>query len=257
VFSNVLSNAIKYTEPNGEIGISVVASGDDPEPAGCEVVVRVSDNGIGIAPDMLPLVFDLFSQADHSISRTQGGLGIGLNIVRSLVGLHGGAVSAHSAGLKLGSEFVVRLPVLSGNDAGVDEESLEHSGGEMLPSSEARSASRLLVVDDSVDIADSTATLLGLQGYEVRTATTGEQALDTAAHFRPNFVLLDLGMPGLDGYTVAQRMRTRQDLRDTTLIAVSGFASESDRRRAREAGFDFHLTKPLDLSALEEILTKR
>jgi two-component system CheB/CheR fusion protein len=259
VFGNLLINAIKYTEENGDIGLTAVARVVDARPERHEVVVRVRDNGIGIAPDMLPRVFDLFSQADHSIARTQGGLGIGLNIVRSLVELHGGKVSAHSAGLKLGSEFVVRLPVLPDGDADddADEGSGERSDEQPAPSAaRADAACRFLVVDDSVDIAESTATLLGLQGYEVRTANSGEQALETAEQFHPDFVLLDLGMPGLDGFAVARRMRSRQSLANATLIAVSGYGSDADRRRAREAGFDFHFTKPLDLNALEKIVTR-
>jgi two-component system, chemotaxis family, CheB/CheR fusion protein len=257
VFTNLLNNAVKYTEKNGEIGLTAVESAAESEPSRHEVIIRVRDNGIGIAPEMLPRVFDLFTQADHSIARTQGGLGIGLNIVRSLVEMHGGEVWAHSAGLRLGSEFVVRLPVLASEDERSGEAKEKRPREEALQSNrEPRSASRFLVVDDSADIAESTATLLGLQGYDVRTATSGEEALQTAEDFQPDFVLLDLGMPGLDGFAVARRMRARQTLQRTTLIAVSGYGSDADRRRAQEAGFDFHFTKPLDLNALEALVLK-
>jgi signal transduction histidine kinase/chemotaxis response regulator CheB len=258
VFTNLLHNAIKYTEKNGEISVTVIQSTDESKPMRREVTVRVRDNGIGIAPDMLPRVFDLFTQADHSIARTQGGLGIGLNIVRSLVELHGGQVSAHSAGLRLGSEFVVRLPLLEGDEESRDEETTTPSSEQRSSApGEVNSASRFLVVDDSPDIAESTATLLGLRGYVVQTATSGEAALQAAEEFHPDFVLLDLGMPGLDGFAVARRMRSRQALRRAKLIAVSGDGSDADRRRAREAGFDLHFTKPLDLDALEALLRKR
>jgi CheY-like chemotaxis protein/two-component sensor histidine kinase len=257
VFSNLLNNAIKYTEQNGEISLTVVKSNSESPSARHEVTIRVRDNGIGIAPEMLPRVFDLFSQADHSIARTQGGLGIGLNIVRSLVELHGGEVSAHSAGLRLGSEFVVRLPVLEGDEPGRDKGTTTTSSERSSQTpKEAHSGNRFLVVDDSPDIAESTATLLSLQGYVVKTATSGEAALQTAADFHPDFVLLDLGMPGMDGFAVARRMRNSEGLQHATLVAVSGYGSDADRRRAREAGFDFHFTKPLDLNALEAVLLK-
>jgi two-component system CheB/CheR fusion protein len=254
VFTNLLNNAVKYTEPGGEIGLTVVESLDGATPPRREVLVRVRDNGIGIAPEMLPRIFDLFAQVDHSIARTQGGLGIGLNIVRSLVELHGGEVTAHSAGLQLGSEFVVRLPIEQGVEAAEGKE----DQGAAVPDSSAAGAtggaSRFLVVDDSVDIADSTATLLSLQGYTVQIATSGEQALQIAREFVPDFVLLDLGMPGLDGYSVARHMRSEKDFDGAVLIAVSGYGSDEDRRKAKEAGFDFHFTKPLDFGALEALV---
>jgi two-component system, chemotaxis family, CheB/CheR fusion protein len=204
---------------------------------------------------MLPHVFELFAQADHSIARTQGGLGIGLNIVRSLVELHGGEVSAHSAGLNLGSEFVVRLPVKDELDQAGDvlPESWQ-TGEKALSQGAARSIHRFLVVDDSEDIAQSTATILGLQGHAVQAVTHGEDAVSAALVFDPDVILLDIGMPGLDGYAVARNLRANSDLQGVKIIAVSGYGTDLARQRAKEAGFDHHFTKPLDLKALEALL---
>jgi CheY-like chemotaxis protein len=200
-------------------------------------------------------VFELFSQADNSVARTEGGLGIGLNIVRSLVELHGGEVSAHSGGLNLGSQFVVQLPVDHLESPTAEDETAERreSGG---PPEGGRAASRVLVVDDSHDVLESTATLLELRGYQVQTADNGADALVVAEQFHPELVLLDIGMPGLDGYTVARSMRSKQDLQGVWLVAVSGYGTDSDRKRALEAGFDHHLTKPLDVTVLEALLVK-
>jgi len=262
IFSNLLNNASKYTERGGEITLTVVVTVPDFLSQRPEVAIRIRDNGVGIAPDMLPRVFDLFAQADHSLARTQGGLGIGLNIVRNLVELHGGRVSAHSPGLHLGSEFVVILPTDSGatseRPAAGSQAGSEPSTSK-VPKATAVSngGRRVLVVDDSPDIAESTATLLSLQGYSVVVAGNGEQALAAASQFHPEVVLMDLGMPGLDGYAVARRMRAAKALRNVLLIAVSGYGTEEDRRRAREAGFDHHVVKPLDFDTLQSVIGKR
>src|SRR6185295_3708383 len=255
IFANLLNNAVKFTERDGEIGVTAVASLDEAAPARREVIVRVRDNGVGIAPDMLPRIFDLFAQADHSSARTQGGLGIGLNIVRSLVELHGGEVSAHSAGPSLGSEFVVRLPLQTAEKAAAEDDAAISRAAASLTAN-AGAGRRFLVVDDNSDIAESTAELLRMQGCTVQTATSGEEALRIARDFEPDFVLLDIGMPGLDGYAVARRIRARKGLQSAKLIAVSGYGTDKDRRRAKEADFDAHFTKPLDFDALAALVIR-
>ncbi|MBV9695767.1 MAG: PAS domain-containing protein, partial [Gammaproteobacteria bacterium] len=236
VFSNLLHNASKYTQRGGHIEVVL------EKPSAGEALVRVRDDGIGILPEVLPRVFDLFAQGDRSLERTQGGLGIGLHVVRTLVELHKGRVSAFSAGANQGSEFRVCLPVVEH----VEPPAVENRA-EMPLTSIGRS---VLVVDDNQDIVDSMATLLRLHGYEVHTALDGAEALESAKRCIPDLVLLDIGMPGLDGYAVARRLRAEPALRDTLLVAVSGYGSAQDRARASAAGFDHHCVKPLDLSAL-------
>jgi signal transduction histidine kinase/CheY-like chemotaxis protein len=239
VVVNLLGNAAKYSEEGGRI--DVVAERD-----GREAVVRVRDRGMGIPPDALGRVFELFTQAETSIDRSQGGLGVGLTIVKSLVELHGGAVSATSEGVGLGSEFVVRLPAL---DPGAAE-----SGGEM-PARGARSrARRIVVVDDNVDANLSIARVLAALGHEVESAYDGPSALELVDAFRPGVVLLDLGLPGMDGFEVAARLRERPQGERLVLVAVTGYGQESDRRRSRASGLDHHLVKPVDLRDLLAIL---
>jgi CheY-like chemotaxis protein len=198
---------------------------------------------MGIEPELLPHIFELFVQADSSLARSQGGLGIGLTLVRRLVELHGGTVTAHSAGPGQGSEFEVRLPALptSGTDARKPEEDGLRSGGPPR---------RVLVVDDNVDAAESTALLLRFLGHEVQVAHDGPSALEAARQFRPEIVLLDIGLPGMSGYEVARALRARPEGRGVVLAAVTGYGQEEDRRQSREAGFDYHLTKPLAPGAL-------
>jgi signal transduction histidine kinase/integral membrane sensor domain MASE1/ActR/RegA family two-component response regulator len=241
VFANLLHNAAKYTEPGGDIRLSAAR-----EDAG--VVVRVRDNGVGIAADLLPHVFELFVQADRSIARSHGGLGIGLTVVRRLVEMHGGSVTAHSDGPDRGSEFVVRLPVSAATLPPPGK-----SGGPGGPAP----ARRVLVVDDNADAADSLAQLLRLAGHEVRVAYDGPAALEAARTYRPDAVLLDIGLPGMSGYEVAKLLRTQPGPRPTLLVAVTGYGRQEDRRRSREAGFDVHLTKPVDPHELERVLTTR
>jgi PAS domain S-box-containing protein len=240
VVTNLLTNACKYTDPGGRIGLSA-------ERDGSEAVIRVRDNGIGIAPDLLTRVFDLFVQAERRLDRSQGGVGIGLTLVKRLVEMHGGTVRAHSAGPGQGSEFVVRLPALAEPAAGAPARKAE--GGEAAAGLPRR---RVLVVDDNVDAADSLALLLKLSGQETRVAYDGPTALLVAEAFRPQLVLLDIGMPGMDGYEVARRLREQG--RKVPLVAVTGWGQEEDRRRSREAGFDHHLVKPVDPSALQQLL---
>jgi PAS domain S-box-containing protein len=243
VISNLLNNAAKYTDPGGKIELNGRVEGE-------ELILSVKDNGIGIETKLLGDVFDLFRQVDTSFSRSRGGLGIGLTLARSLVQMHGGTIEAHSAGLGKGSEFVVRLPLpqeahrLAGE--GKKNESAAHV---------RQSALRILVVDDNVDAADMLATVLRLDGHEVQTAYDGFAALIAAKDFRPTFVLLDIGMPGMSGYEVAMKLREEDEHPSLVLIAMTGFGQEQDRRRSREAGIDHHLVKPVSPDTLRQILS--
>ncbi len=238
---NLLTNAAKYTESGGRIWLSAAVEGD-------EVVIRVRDDGVGIAPELLPQMFVLFAQGDRSLARSEGGLGIGLTLVHRLAELHGGAVSATSDGPGLGSEFTVRLPASARPKAAPSEA--------RTPTAEARkiSGSRILVVDDNVDTARGMARLLKLLGNEVRVAHDGPEALELARQARPDFVLLDIGLPGLDGYQVATQLRLEECGRGATIIAVSGYGQDEDKRRSRAAGFDHHLVKPVDFDSLISLI---
>jgi signal transduction histidine kinase/CheY-like chemotaxis protein len=243
ILVNLLANAAKYTEPGGRIGLTAERDGD-------ELVVRVRDNGVGIAPDMLAHVFEPFVQLERSQGRSQGGLGIGLALVRSLVELHGGSIIAASVGPGQGSEFTLRLPALP--EARAERAAVVFRAGEP---SEGR-ALRVLVVDDNVDAAQSLAVLLNLWGHEVCTAHDGTVALEAAQAWRPEVVLLDIGLPGMDGYEVARRLRALQCPARPLLIALTGHAREEDRRRSQDAGFDRHLVKPVDPEILEVLLAQ-
>jgi signal transduction histidine kinase len=239
VFSNLVNNAAKYSDPNGHIHVRVGRDGHD-------VVVSVKDAGIGIPPEMLPRVFELFMQVDGSPNRAHGGLGIGLTLVKSLVELHGGSVEARSDGPGMGSEFVVRLPLAAQATAARPQPAI--GDADLLASR------RVLVVDDNRDGAESLAMLLRLLGASVRVANSGSEALATAAAFTPDIVLLDIGMPGMDGYEVARRLRELPQLSDITLVAVTGWGQEEARHRSRSAGFDHHLVKPAELGTLKKLL---
>ncbi len=239
VVVNLLTNAAKYTEEGGRIWLTV-------EQDGAEAVLRLRDTGVGIAPELLPRVFDLFTQAERSLDRAQGGLGIGLALVQRLVELHGGRVAVTSS-LGHGSEFVVRLPVAvpdvphpppTPNDAVVS----------------GPSALRVLVVDDNVDAAESLALLLRVFGHDVWTAHTGPTGVDAAINHRPDVVLLDIGLPELDGFQVAKRIRQQPAHKNTILVALTGYSQETDRERSLDAGFDHHLVKPADFGQVQEIL---
>ncbi len=244
VFSNLLTNAAKYTEPGGRV--SIVAQKLDGE-----VVVAVSDSGVGIAPEMLPHVFDLFVQERQSLDRSLGGLGLGLAVVSNLVKLHGGIVTAHSEGRGKGSRFIVRLPLTSTQ--------APRSSGEMrvaaaLPKiAEGR---HILIVDDNRDAAHLLSEFLGLRGYHVQVAYDGPAALEIVRRKPPERALLDIGLPVMNGYELATRLRERPELRGTKLVAVTGYGQKTDRARSREAGFDEHLVKPLDLEALGVLIDR-
>jgi PAS domain S-box-containing protein len=243
VFANLLHNAAKYTERGGHLWLTAEREGD-------EAVVRVRDTGIGIAPEMLPRIFDLFVQADRSLARSQGGMGIGLTLVRTLVEMHGGSVRAASAGPGRGSEFVVRLPLLR------DGSGRTTAAKGLAPSSFLAHPSRrrILVVDDNADTAESLALLLRREGHEVHVAHDGVAGLQAAQTDRPDIVFLDIGMPGMDGYEVARRLRRQPGLRGVVLVALTGWGQEEDRERARRAGFDHHLTKPAAPETLQQLL---
>jgi signal transduction histidine kinase len=244
IIGNILSNSIKYTDEGGRIELSADALGDTVE-------IRVRDNGIGIEPASLPSVFDLFTQASRSAERTQAGLGIGLALVKRLVELHDGEVEARSPGLGQGSEFIVRLP---------RQMRAEHASHRSTQSPGVTFAGpgtttrRILVADDNSDALDSLAELLMMAGHETHKAADGIQALEAANRLRPDVVLLDIGMPGLNGYEVARRIRTLPWGRDAMLVALTGWGQDSDRKCSSEAGFNAHWVKPLELDRLWALL---
>jgi PAS domain S-box-containing protein len=243
VLSNLLNNAAKYTQDGGRIDLTVEQSRGD-------AVIRVRDNGIGIASERLPTVFDMFEQIEGAADRSHGGLGIGLTLARRLVEMHGGKIEAHSAGLGKGSEFVTRLPAIAGTATETASKLEEKvyappSGGPM----------RVLVVDDNVDSAESMAVLLRLYGHEVRLAHDGEAALEEARSFKPDVIFLDLSLPKMDGYEVARRLRQEPATSGMTLVAMTGYGHEEERRRTQEAGFYSHLVKPVDFDLLRELLS--
>ena len=269
ILENVLNNAAKYTDPGGRIAITLEREDASAPGGGAEVVLRVQDNGVGASPAMLPRLFELFIQADHSLDRAQQGLGIGLSLVRNLVQMHGGTVSLHSEGIGRGMEVVIRLPALP-----------PASGSQPVPPSVTKGAPRqslrILIVDDNADSAEMLATLLRLWGYTSEVARSGPQGIELASASRPDVVLLDIGMPGMDGYEVAKRLRqldspepvgggSEDPAREApgelaqrmTLVALTGYGQEDDRRRSKAAGFDHHLTKPVDREALRRLLRER
>ena len=245
VVGNLLTNSAKYTPSGGRIELAATLESG-------EVVIRVADNGLGIPPGMLTDVFEMFTQVNRSLDRSQGGLGIGLALVKRLIALHGGAITAFSRGLGQGSTFTVRIPKV---DAGSE-------GPERRPGPDAALAQtpsclrRVLVVDDNVDGAESLMTLLKMRGHEARCAHTGPDALNAARSFRPEAVLLDIGLPGMNGYEVAKCFRREPSLSGALLIAITGWGSEENKQRSSEAGFDFHLTKPVEVTDIESILAR-
>jgi signal transduction histidine kinase/ActR/RegA family two-component response regulator len=242
IMSNLVNNAAKYTPANGVIEIESAREGD-------EAVLRVRDNGRGVAPDMLPRLFELFMQIDSVAAHSEGGLGIGLALVRSLVEMHGGRVEAHSEGLGRGCEFVVRLPLTDAPATGTTGEAASSVA-------KPTAGGRILVVDDSRDVADSFESLLETMGAEVRVAYDGRTALEILPAFKPEAVLMDLGMPEMDGYETARRLRRLPEGRDVMLIALTGWGQDEDRRRTKDAGFDRHLVKPADPEVLESLLAE-
>jgi PAS domain S-box-containing protein len=241
VISNLLVNAAKYTEQSGRIRLS-------GECQAGQAIIRVRDNGIGIAPELLPRIFDLFVQADRSLARSQGGLGIGLTLVKRLVEAHGGTVEVRSDGLGRGSEFTVRLPAVAETPAALPGESRP------LGVTAGAQPRRVLIVDDNVDAADSAALLLRMWGHQVHTVHDGLSVSQAVRDFRPEIILLDIGLPGMTGYEVAKHLRAQPALDSLVLAAMTGYGQDEDRRRSQEAGFNYHLTKPLDPSKLEALI---
>jgi signal transduction histidine kinase/DNA-binding response OmpR family regulator len=242
VLGNLLNNAAKYTQEGGRVWLAAAREGE-------QAVFRVRDNGVGIPSDMLAGIFELFTQVDRSLDRSQGGLGIGLTLVKRLVELHGGTVKAFSAGADQGSEFVVRLPAL----VVPPPDPAFNTGGSTSIQAPAR---RVLVVDDHMDAAKSLAMLLRLHGHEVRLAHHGRTALEVAADFRPEVVFLDIGLPEMDGYEVARRLRQDMGLKDIAIAALTGYGQDEDRRRSLSAGIDVHLVKPVNLETLHKLLAR-
>ena len=233
---NLLTNAAKYTDPGGKIRVAM-------QRRDARVVITISDTGMGITRELLPQIFELFVQGERSLDRAQGGLGIGLSVVKRLVEMHGGAVSAQSAGIGRGSTFEMCLPLIPApREAQVEEEQLTAAGR------------RILIVDDNSDAADSLALLLRLNGHNTQSVYMPEEALDRTLKFRPQTVLLDIGLPGIDGYEVARRIRARDEA--VQLIALTGYGQRDDIERARAAGFDAHLIKPVDCAALERLIAE-
>jgi signal transduction histidine kinase/CheY-like chemotaxis protein len=243
VFANLLNNAAKYTDPGGVIAVI-------EQPDGPDAVVTVRDSGFGIAPAVLPHIFELFTQADRTLDRAKGGLGIGLTLVKTLVELHGGTVQAKSDGAGTGSEFAVRVPLIEAPAATSTTATVPATVPAAPP---AVPSLQVLVVEDNKDAADSLAMLLELWGHRVRTSHDGVAGLTAARHARPEVVLLDIGLPGMDGYEVARQLRQEFGAA-IRLVAMTGYGQEEDRRRAHEAGFNAHLVKPADPANLRAVL---
>ena len=240
VIANLLNNAAKYMDSGGQIWLTARREGDS-------IAISIRDTGNGIPPAMLPRVFDLFMQIDRLTERGQGGLGIGLTLVKSLVELHGGSVVAFSDGKGRGSEFVVRLPLITAPSPDNSQKAIPRT-------SPVLTQRRVLVVDDNRDAAESLGMLLDLLGADVHYVFNGPEALKAVATYRPDVVILDIGMPGMDGHEVARRLRQQPEFRNITLIALTGWGQEDDRRRSRDSGFDYHLTKPAELGVLQKLL---
>jgi CheY-like chemotaxis protein len=232
VFANLLNNSAKFSEPGQRISISLAREGD-------HATVRVRDSGAGIEPRDLPKIFDMFRQAEIGGSRSRGGLGIGLSLVKRIVEMHGGGVEARSAGLGHGSEFIVHIPAIEAHQQPAAAVTRAEALAKVL-------RRRILVVDDNTDAAESLAALLAINGHETRLAHDGLRAVEEAAAFQPDVVFLDIGMPALDGHETARRIRQQPWGKHMVLVALTGWGQSEDRRRSREAGFDHHLVKPAD-----------
>jgi CheY-like chemotaxis protein/two-component sensor histidine kinase len=241
VVSNLLNNAAKYTPPGGKLLLTTERFGD-------KVAIRVKDNGSGIASDMLPRIFEMFVQADNSLNRTHGGLGIGLTLVKSLVEMHGGTVEATSDGLGKGSEFTVRFPILQSSDVVCEEVADSFEEKRSFPSH------RILIVDDLRPAALIVATLLRSLKQSVRTAASGTEAMAMIEQEKPELILSDISMPEMTGYELAQEIRRRPEWNDIWLVAVTGYGQESDKKAAKEAGFNSHVVKPISREDLERLL---
>jgi CheY-like chemotaxis protein/two-component sensor histidine kinase len=242
VFSNLLNNSAKYTNPGGNIGFSTYVEQG-------QIVIKVVDDGIGIPSQILPDIFKMFTQADYSLERVNAGLGVGLTLAKRLIELHGGTIEAHSEGVDRGSTFIVRLPAASDEPQNHGEK----QGGDAAGTNERY---RILLADDNVDFATSLATLLRAMDHEVLITHNGLDALAAAPGFDPEFAFLDIGLPGLNGYALARRLRDLPATHDCVLVAVTGWGQEKDRQLAQQAGFDHHMVKPVEPGKIQAILQK-
>jgi signal transduction histidine kinase/ActR/RegA family two-component response regulator len=243
IMINLLNNAAKYTAKGGKIKLTLSSDGK-------HAVARVEDNGVGIPPDMLNEVFDMFTQVNRTLDRSQGGLGIGLSLVRRLTALHGGEVTASSKGLGQGSTFTVRLPVTIAAEPAPGDSAVKPAERNDRP------RLRILIIDDIPDVADVLKMLLDLEGFDTRVAYSGSAALEDARRFKPDVVVCDIGLPEMDGHEIARRLRADPDSAPARLIALTGWGTEAEIRRTRESGFDFHLVKPVDANALLELISR-
>ena len=241
VLSNLLNNAAKYTEAGGRIWLTA-------ERVSSDVCLSVRDTGIGIPPEALPSVFDMFSQVDHSLERTHGGLGIGLTLVKHLVEMHRGSIEARSDGVGQGAQFIVRLPIVS---PAIDDSAPFDRDRSLAPAT-----CKVLIADDNADAAESMGTMLRLMGNDVRVVHDGKEAVEQAEAFRPEVILLDIGMPRLNGYEAARQIRSARWGKGMTLVAITGWGQDDDRRRARNAGFDRHMTKPIAFDSLQVLIAE-
>jgi PAS domain S-box-containing protein len=243
VVSNLLNNSAKYTPDGGRIMLSAIVEDRD-------AVIRVTDNGTGISAEMLPKVFDMFAQVDRTLNRSQGGLGIGLSLVKKLVEMHHGSIQVQSRGIGLGSVFTIQLPLARAARTTVVQKPIKQRGVA------EKSSLRILVVDDNEDAAVMLAMLLKAQGFSTRVAHDGPDAILAALAFHPRVVFLDIGLPGMDGYEVCRQLRANPQMADTTFVALTGWGGEEDKKRGRIAGFAFHLAKPIDLAQIDEVLQR-
>jgi CheY-like chemotaxis protein/anti-sigma regulatory factor (Ser/Thr protein kinase) len=241
VFWNLLNNAAKYTEAAGRVELIVVPDGD-------QVEVRIRDNGIGIPPDMQAQVFDIFTQVDRSLEKSQGGLGIGLSIAKRLVEMHGGSIKVRSDGHRKGSEFTVRLPARIESRRADDETPAFRA----VPGGPRH---RIMVADDNPDSATTLSLMLEVMGHEVRVARDGQEAVELAAQFRPEAILLDIGMPRMNGYDACRAIRAEPWAARTLIVALTGWGQDGDKNRSKEAGFDRHLVKPVEPAMLESMIS--
>lgn len=243
IIVNLLENAAKYTDSGGSIWLSTKRDLD-------HIAISVRDNGIGIPPEQLPQIFELFAQGNPSLARSEGGLGIGLTLVKSLAELHGGSLVAKSEGPGKGSEFIVRLPAARSQESSAERPAIGCAPGSI-------GGRKILVIDDNIDTARGMARLLGLNGHELQTAHSGPEGIAAARAFHPDVILLDIGLPGMDGYEVARRLKEERELADVLIIAVTGYGQDEDRKRSSSAGIDYHLVKPIDHEVLVTLLAER
>jgi CheY-like chemotaxis protein/two-component sensor histidine kinase len=240
IIGNILFNALKFTQEKGTVWVTLKTTKDD-------AVIRVKDNGIGISPEILPHLFSPFTQADHSLDRSTGGLGLGLSIVKGIVDLHGGKVSAFSEGLGKGSTFEIRLPL--NNDEGTKKL-------EIMPAEKKNRSLKILLIDDNQDFTDILSSALTLLGHEVITANDGMTGIAKSRDYSPEVIFCDIGLPDMDGFEVAKRIRGEVSIQNVYMVALTGYANQSDTDKALESGFNKHLAKPVDINTIRKVLNE-